>query len=93
MRIIWRLSALEDLRSLRQYVAETDPGNAAVVVSRILDSVETLATFPERGRIGRVQDTRDLVVPRTPYIVTYRVRNDIIRILRVRHGARRWPAS
>jgi toxin ParE1/3/4 len=47
--------------------------------------------MPHRGRPGRWPGTRELVIPRTPYIVPYRVQGDLIEILRVFHGARRWP--
>jgi toxin ParE1/3/4 len=50
-----------------------------------------LADNPHMGRPGRVPGTRELVVTRTPYIVPYRVRGDTLEILRVYHGARRWP--
>ena len=39
-----------------------------------------------RSRTG----TRALVVPRTPYIVPYRVQRTLMQILRVFHGTRRW---
>jgi toxin ParE1/3/4 len=84
--------ALDDLENLRAYIARDAPGSAEAVAHRILDAVETLAEFPERGRLGRVPGTRELVVPRTPYLVAYRVREGLIGILRVLHGAQRWPA-
>ncbi|MDQ7827232.1 MAG: type II toxin-antitoxin system RelE/ParE family toxin [Candidatus Eremiobacteraeota bacterium] len=43
------------------------------------------------GRPGRVPGTRELVVPGTKYIVAYRVRHRSLQILRVLHGARKWP--
>ena len=92
MSIVWYPSALDDLESLRTSVAQDDPGSAAVIAQRILDAVETLAEFPQRGRLGRVAGTRELVVPRTPYIVAYRVSDDVIELLRVLHGAQRWPS-
>lgn len=92
MRIVWYPLALDDLQHLRTYIAQDDPSGAEVVAGRILDAVETLAEFPERGRIGRVSGTRELVVPRIPYLVAYRVRENLIEILRVLHGARRWPS-
>ena len=54
-------------------------------------AVELLATHPASGRIGRVPGTRELVITGTPYIVPYRVRGDAVEILRVFHGARKWP--
>ena len=35
--------------------------------------------------------TRELVVPGTSYHIPYRVRNDVVEVLRVFHAARRWP--
>jgi toxin ParE1/3/4 len=43
------------------------------------------------GRSGRVADTRELVISRTPFIVVYRVTPTRIEILRVLHGAQAWP--
>jgi toxin ParE1/3/4 len=43
------------------------------------------------GRLGRVPGTRELPVPGTRYLVPYRVTEDSLQILRVDHGARKWP--
>ena len=47
--------------------------------------------FPEIGRPGRIDGTRELIIQRTPYIVAYRIATKSIRILRVLHGAQMWP--
>jgi addiction module RelE/StbE family toxin len=55
-------------------------------------SVRRLVDHPQSGRPGRVEGTRELVVPGTPYVIVYRVEADqIIVVLRVLHGAQRWP--
>jgi plasmid stabilization system protein ParE len=38
-----------------------------------------------------VTGTRELVIVGTPYIAAYQLSTDTIRILRVLHGAQRWP--
>lgn len=43
------------------------------------------------GRAGRVSGTRELVVSGTPYIVVYKAHRNVLRILRVLHGAMMWP--
>jgi plasmid stabilization system protein ParE len=43
------------------------------------------------GRPGRVEGTRELVVPRTPYIIPYTVIGDRVMILSIIHSARQWP--
>ena len=57
-------------------------------------AVETrLVMHPEIGRPGRVPGTRELVVPRTPFIIPYRVKDNAVQILRVYHAARKWPSE
>jgi toxin ParE1/3/4 len=92
MKIVWSPEAIQDLISLRAYIAEENPAAARRIVLRVLHDVEhLLPDNPQMGRPGRVPGTRELVVPRTPYIVPYRVQRATIQILRIFHGARRWP--
>jgi toxin ParE1/3/4 len=92
MILVWTPAALDDLASLRAYVAEQDPATAQRLVLRIIQTVETLLPrSPELGRPGRVAGTRELVITKTPFIVPYRLRGQTIQILRVYHGVRRWP--
>lgn len=91
MRVRWLKRALENLDEEAEYIAHNDPEAAARVVQRIATSIERLATHPASGRLGRVPGTRELVVSGTPYIVPYRVRGETVEILRLFHGARKWP--
>lgn len=34
---------------------------------------------------------RELVITGTPFIAAYIVKEDVVRVLRVLHGARMWP--
>jgi plasmid stabilization system protein ParE len=49
---------------------------------------DSLANFPHRGRRVRGTSLRELVSV-SPYIIRYRVAEDEVVILRVRHSARR----
>jgi toxin ParE1/3/4 len=92
MNITWSPEAIADLVALRAYIAEHNPAAARRTAQRIVDLIdEVLAVNPHIGRPGRVPGTRELVIAKTPYIVPYRVRGDGLEILRVYHGARRWP--
>jgi toxin ParE1/3/4 len=94
MNILWSPEAIEDLNSLRAYIAEDDPYAARRVVLDIIRSIEELLPDnPQMGRAGRVPGTRELVIPKTPFIVPYRLQRNVIQILRVYHGTRRWPES
>lgn len=94
MKIIWAPEAIDDLAALRAYVSRDDPAAARRLALHILDTVETvLAENPHIGRPGRVPGTREFVIDKSPYIVPYRVKDNALQILRVYHGARRWPDS
>ena len=43
------------------------------------------------GRPGRIEETRESVINRTPYILAYRIHDKAIIILRILHGAQLWP--
>jgi toxin ParE1/3/4 len=92
MTLVWSPEAIEDLAALRAYIEQDDPAAAQRVTRHIIQNIETLLpNSPDMGRVGRVPGTRELVIPRTPFIVAYRVIGDTIQILRIFHGARRWP--
>ncbi|WP_366929814.1 type II toxin-antitoxin system RelE/ParE family toxin [uncultured Thiodictyon sp.] len=91
MRIRWTRRAARDLDGIEAYIEVDDRQAAVRAVLRIMDAVEHLADHPYLGRSGRVADTRELVVPSTPYIVAYRLTADALEILRVLHCAMRWP--
>ena len=92
MNIEWSDEALADLSSLHAFIAKDNPAAAQKVAMTIVESVETnLPDNPHIGRQGRVNGTRELVITHTPYIVPYRIKSDTIQVLRVYHGARRWP--
>lgn len=91
MRVRWLRKALANLDAEASYIAEDDPAAARRVVARIMSAVSHLSQQPKLGRPGRVPGTRELVVPRTRYIVPYRVRGNVVEILRVFHVSRRLP--
>lgn len=94
MNIIWSPEAIGDLIAVRSFISREDPTAAQRVVLAIFSRVEALLpAAPEMGRAGRVPGTRELVIPGTPFVVPYRLRDNEIHILRVYHGARRWPES
>ena len=92
MNIIWSPEAIEDLISLRAYITENDPDAARRVVLHIVQNIEQLLLdHPHMGRTGRLPGIRELVIPKTPFVIPYRLQRSAIQILRVYHGAQRWP--
>jgi toxin ParE1/3/4 len=93
MRLEWSRFALADREAIFDYIEADNPEAASRVDDRIRMQVESLLRFPESGRPGRVGGTRELVIDRTPYVVACRVAGRVVRILRVLHGAQRWPGE
>jgi len=93
MRVRWTRTALQALDEIADRIAQSRPMAARRVVDRIQKSVDHLARHPLMGRKGRVPGTRELVIPRDPFIIPYRVKEETIEILHVLHTARLWPTS
>ncbi len=91
MRIIWSSSARTDTVNARRYIEQHDQGAAKRVSTAIRAAVHRLVEAPGLGHPGRVAGTRELVVPRTPYVVAYSIVTDRLVILGVIHGAQEWP--
>ena len=91
MKTAWSRRAIRNLVSLRAYIAKESDQNAAIVAGRILNAIELLQVQPDIGRPGRVLGTRELVVPKTPYIIPYRVWRGRLELIAVFHGRRKWP--
>lgn len=90
MKLVWSAHALADRNLIFDYIEAENPRAAIAVDERIASAVAQLRDFPDSGRQGRVEGTRELDIAGTPYIVVYLV-SDRVRILRVLHGAQRWP--
>ena len=93
MKIKWLRKALLNLQEEAEYIALDSPESARHVVLQILEQIDQLTEYPESGRLGRIDGTRELVVTGTTYIVPYRIKGHSIEILRVFHSARKWPKS
>ena len=93
MKILWLKSAEADLNEAFDYLLDRNPQAALRIYGVIRQKVELLADPPYLGRAGRVENTRELVIAGTPYIVAYTMDRliDAVVILRVLHGRRLWP--
>ena len=89
--INWTSLAESEAGEIHRYIAADSSAAADRQLDLVLESIQGLSLFPEKGRAGRVHGTRELVVPGTPYIIVYRLKLTGIQILSILHGARRWP--
>jgi len=93
VRVNWLRAARGNLIAVSEYISQDNPDAAAKTVAAIVRAVEALEHFPALGRPGRISGTRELVVSGTPYIVPYRVRGDVVQLIRIFHAARKWPSQ
>jgi toxin ParE1/3/4 len=91
MRLEWSALAFEDRLAIFDSIEADNPRAAITVDDQIRNQIESLATSPELGRIGRVSGTRELIIGHTQYVAAYQIADDTVRILRVLHGAQQWP--
>ncbi|MFM9911900.1 MAG: type II toxin-antitoxin system RelE/ParE family toxin [Methylophilaceae bacterium] len=91
MRVKWLRNALLNLDEEAAYIAADNQEAARLAVQRIVDSAAMLASQPSMGRPGRVIGTRELLVPKTRYLIPYRIRAEQVEILRVFHTSRKPP--
>ncbi|WP_043769171.1 type II toxin-antitoxin system RelE/ParE family toxin [Algiphilus aromaticivorans] len=92
MKLVWTREAAADRSQIRAYIAQDNPSAALSLDEQISAKASSLADHPDLGRPGRVAGTRELVVHEN-YIAVYDVTSGQVRILRVLHAARRWPAA
>lgn len=68
--------ARDDLRAIREWVAEGDVRAADRVVSRIAQTAMMFGQFPLLGRKGLVEGIREFSVVGLPYVIVYAVASE-----------------
>ena len=91
MKRVWSAFAVSDRDGIFTHIEADSPAAAIAIDERIVAATRRLLDFPESGRPERIAGTRELVIAGTPYLAAYRMSGEMIRILRVLHGAQQWP--
>lgn len=94
MRVRLTEAAADDLDGISSHVAlHADAVIAEHVIARIGVLISTLSAYPHIGHDGAVAGTFEMLVPRLPFVIVYRIDfndddNELI-VLRVFHTAQR----
>jgi len=91
MYIRWTPAAADNFEHIKNYLSERHPQFVQSTVLAVYEAIRSLKTYPQRGRPGREEGTRELVLSRLPYIVAYRIKEETIEILYIHHGAQNRP--
>lgn len=85
-RVVWTDEAVGHLEAIVAYIEAFNPAAARRLAERLIEVADSLAEFADRGRdagLGRREMTTAW-----PYILRYRVEEERVVILHIRHGAR-----
>lgn len=85
--------AIRNLADQIDYIAGDNPDAADRMENLVSSQARLLLTHPRLGRRGRKRGTRELVISHSPFILVYRVKKSEIEVLRVLHGAQRYPSK
>lgn len=88
MRVRFTPRAFQDREQIFEYLAERSPAGAANVMARLRTVIHRLSEHPESGYPTDVADVRVVFVGRYSYKVFYRIGDDVIEILHIRHTSR-----
>ena len=89
MRIVWTERARNRLAEVEEYIAHDAPERAVSFVLELLEQADTLAGFPDAGRLVPEDEERlrrELI--HEGYRIIYRVDGDRVYILSVFEGSR-----
>ena len=83
MRLVYLASTAPDFVWLRRYYAQIFPEGDRRAREQFRKATALLLVNPHIGRPVAPPAVRELVIPRTPFSIVYRVREDRIEILRI----------
>jgi addiction module RelE/StbE family toxin len=76
--------------SIIAYIAQDKPRAAIELGDLLMEKAGLLDLYPLLVLAGRVKGTRELTV-HPNYILIYRLVDDAVEVLRVKHAAQQWP--
>jgi toxin ParE1/3/4 len=91
MRLRWTPAAVADLQHISDYLKDHHPRYRQPTVRKLYEAVHALKQWPQRGRLGREEGTRELLFLPLPYVGVYRVTDQGVEIVRVYHTAQDRP--
>ncbi len=88
MKLEWTTPAVSDLENIKAYIQQDSEYYASRFVARIIEVIETLREFPNRGRAvpeAGNENVREIFFRN--YRIMYRIVPEKIQLLTILHGA------
>jgi toxin ParE1/3/4 len=95
IEIVWLEIAADEFEDAIAWIRERNNNAADKMAETALFQIDQLKHYPQLGRVGRDNSTRELVISNTHFIAVYRVQSakKSLEILSFKHDAMRWPAE
>ena len=94
MRVRYTPRAFADREAIFDYLNQFDPQAVRRVKGFIKEKIASLSHSPRRARLVKELGVHALWLGRYPYIIFYRVSENEVSVIHIRHGARRpWTGS
>lgn len=92
MHVRFQDTAEQDLDDIKNYLEPRSPQGLDRILTAIFTVSDQIALFPFLGREGDINGTRELSVPRTPFMLVYVLNEpEFVDIIRVIHEKREYP--
>lgn len=91
MVVVWNLNAKQELKRIYDYIFQDSRQNAIKVRQEIIDAVLSLPKHPDKYHPDKYKTNNDgtfRAFEIQHYRISYRVKKDQIRIIRLRHTSR-----
>lgn len=89
VEIVWTELAVEDLRSIHEYISKDSKVYAERVVDKIISRVEQLENFPKSGRVvPEFENDTIREIIQSNYRIIYKISSKQVSIVRIHHSAK-----
>jgi plasmid stabilization system protein ParE len=93
--VLWTDAATADLDAILEYTSKHFRESTSSLEARFREVIRRIGHWPQSSRsVAGTHDIRTAPVPGYPFRIFYRVHDDRVVILHVRHAARQeWPTD
>jgi addiction module RelE/StbE family toxin len=88
VKLVFTRQAIRQLNTIIDYIAQESPQGARRVRDRLHAITSLLVEQPRMGQPTDLEGVRRILVSPYPYLIFYRVTEDALIIMRIRHAAR-----
>jgi toxin ParE1/3/4 len=89
MRVRYSPRAFVDRETIYDYLEKRSPQGARTVKIAIVNAIRGLASYPRLGQLTDMSEVYELIVPRLPYKIYYRLEREEVWILHISDARRR----